>query len=117
MEQKITFDRLPEVVAGLVTKVSLLIEHVTNQNPSNIEEQEKFFGVEVAAKELGLTVPTIYTKVSRRELKCMKKGGRLYFSNIDLKEYLKSGYRKTNVEIQQEADAYILNNKKRSKNA
>ena len=37
---------------------------------------------------------------------------RLYFSRTELLEYLKEGRKKSNAEIEQEAKAYLLNNKK-----
>ena len=37
---------------------------------------------------------------------------RLYFSRTELLEYLKDGRKKSNAEIEQEAKAYLSNNKK-----
>ena len=42
----------------------------------------------------------------------MKRSKRLYFSSTELMEYLKEGRKKSNAEIEQEAEAYLSNNKK-----
>jgi len=55
----------------------------------------------------GLTVPTIYSKVSKGELPVMKRSKRLYFSSTELMKYLKRGRKKSNAEIEQEAKAYL----------
>jgi len=38
----------------------------------------------------------------------------LYFSKQELTDWIKAGRKKTNAEIEQEAKAYLLNNKKRA---
>jgi len=93
--ETITFEQLPQAVATLIEKISKIEEILTEKN----EQTEKFLTVEEAAKFLDLTVPTVYAKVSRGELPVMKRGKRLYFSNIELVEYLKAGRKKTNAEI------------------
>lgn len=62
---------------------------------------------------LNLTVPTIYSKVSKGELPVMKRSKRLYFSSTELMEYLKEGRKMSNSEIEQQAETYLSNNKKR----
>src|SRR5574344_2103542 len=113
MEQKLTFDQLPEAVTMLIKEVSelkrLLIE---KQEQQPTEQPEKLLTIQEAAQFLNLAVPTIYSKVSRGELPVMKRSKRLYFSSTELMEYLKQGRKKSNAEIEQEAEAYLLNNKK-----
>lgn len=92
------------------------IREVHNENKDSqkilIEEPEKFLSIQEAAKLLNLSVPTLYSKVSKRELPVMKQGKRLYFSQSELLEYLKAGKKKTFAEIEAEADAYLSNNQK-----
>ena len=76
------------------------------------EQPEQFLNIQEAAQFLNLTVPTIYSKVSKRELPCMKRGKRLYFSSTELMEYIKEGRKKSYAEIEQEAETYLSNNKK-----
>lgn len=77
-----------------------------------IKQPEKLLTVKEAATFLNLTVPTIYSKVSRGELPCMKRGKRLYFSSKELMDYIKKGRKKTNKELEQEAQAYLSKTKK-----
>ncbi len=76
------------------------------------ERPEQLLSVQEAAQFLNLTVPTIYSKVSKGELPVMKRSKRLYFSSTELMEYLKEGRKKSNAEIEQEAEAYLSNNRK-----
>lgn len=57
-------------------------------------------------------MPTIYSKVSRGELPVMKRSKRLYFSRKELVDYLKEGRRKSNAEIEAQAESYLLTNMK-----
>ncbi len=76
------------------------------------DQLEQLLTIQEAAEFLSLTVPTMYSKVSKGELPVMKRSKRLYFSRTELLEYLKDGRKKSNAEIEQEAKAYLLNNKK-----
>lgn len=78
------------------------------------EDSEELLTVQDASKLLNLSIPTIYTKVSKAELPVMKmkRSKRLYFSKTDLLEYLKEGKRKTVSEIEAEADQYLVKPKK-----
>jgi excisionase family DNA binding protein len=111
----LNFEQMPMAIVTLIEKVEKLEKIVSEK--SNIPEQtEKFLTVEEAAKLLNITKQTIYEKVSRGELPVMKRGKRLYFSDIELYEYLKAGRKKTNAEIDAEAETYLkkkgLNNGK-----
>lgn len=75
-------------------------------------EKDELLTIKQAANFLSLTVPTIYTKVSKSELPFMKRSKRLYFSKKELTEYLKKGRVKTNDEIETEAKEYLANKKK-----
>jgi DNA binding domain, excisionase family len=113
MEQALTFDQLPKAVTMLVKEVSelkrLLIE---KQEQAPTEQPEQLLTIQEAAQFLNLTVPTIYSKVSKGELPVMKRSKRLYFSRTELLEYLKDGRKKSNAEIEAEAEAYLSNTKK-----
>ncbi len=111
----LNFEQMPMAIVTLIEKVEKLEKIVSEK--SNIPEQtEKFLTVEEAAKLLNITKQTIYEKVSRGELPVMKRGKRLYFSDIELVEYVKNGHKKTNAEIEAEAETYLkrkgLNNGK-----
>ena len=112
MEQ-VTFNDLPKAVTMLTKEVSelkrLLIE---KQEQPTTEQPEQLLTVQGAAEFLGLTVPTIYSKCSRNEIPFMKRSKRLYFSSTELMEYIKERRKKSNAEIEAEAEAYLSNNRK-----
>jgi len=100
----------------LITEISErvtanILKAVQNNNPTT-EQTEQLLTIQEAAQFLKLTVPTIYSKVSKKELPCMKRGKRLYFSSTELMEYIKEGRKKSYAEIEQEAETYLSNNKK-----
>tara|TARA_B110000046_G_scaffold12569_1_gene12425 strand:- start:4304 stop:4654 length:351 start_codon:yes stop_codon:yes gene_type:complete len=113
MEQVLTFENLPNAVTMLTKEVSelkrLLIE---KQEQAPTTQPEQLLTIQEAAEFLSLTVPTMYSKVSKGELPVMKRSKRLYFSRTELMAYLKEGRKKSNAEIEQEAEAYLSNNKK-----
>jgi excisionase family DNA binding protein len=113
IEQSLTFDQLPQAVTMLTKEVGELKRLLTQQQEQAPTQQpEQLLTVQEAAQFLNLTVPTIYSKVSRGELPVMKRSKRLYFSNTELMAYLKDGRRKSNAEIEAEAAAYLSNTKK-----
>jgi excisionase family DNA binding protein len=111
----LNFEQMPIAIATLIEKVEKL-EKIVSEKSNTPEQTEKFLTVEEAAKLLNITKQTIYEKVSRGELPVMKRGKRLYFSDIELVEYVKNGHKKTNAEIEAEAETYLkrkgLNNGK-----
>ena len=111
--EHLTFDQLPEAVTTLTKEVSELKNLIiTNQEQPTKEQPEILLNVQEAAEFLKLEVPTICSKVSRGELPVMKRSKRLYFSSIELMDYLKQGRKKSSAEIEQEARAYLLKTKK-----
>lgn len=109
MEQ-ITFDKLPEALGRVLSELSELKGLISKHNPQLIE-QDQILTIEGAAKLLSLKKPTIYGLVHRNGIPHSKKGKFLYFSKQELIEWVKSGRRKTNAEISEEATNYV--NRKR----
>ena len=90
-----------------------LQEFSSKFNANSTEEtKDKILDIKGASILLNLTVPTIYSKVSKGELPFMKRSKRLYFSTMELMQYLKQGRKKSNFEIEQEAEADLLINNK-----
>lgn len=106
-------EQLSSLIQSSVRKV---LKETPSQTVEPTDQPEKFLTIHEAAEFLSLTVPTMYSKVSKGELPVMKRGKRLYFSSIELLEYLKQGRKKSNAEIEQEAEAFLSNNKKGLKN-
>jgi excisionase family DNA binding protein len=103
----------PETLISSISErvTANILKAVRNEQPTT-DQPEQLLTIQEAAKFLSLTVPTMYSKVSKGELPVMKRSKRLYFSRTELLEYLKQGRKKSNAEIEQEAEAYLLNNKK-----
>ena len=113
MTEPLTFDNLPEAVTRLTNEVSELKSLLLRKQESTpTKEAEQLLTIKEASDFLKLSVPTIYSKVSKGELPVMKRSKRLYFSSSELMEYLKEGRKKSNAEIEQEAEAYLSNNRK-----
>lgn len=109
---ELTFEQLPSAVTLLTKEISelktLLLNSSKEKSP---EKQDELLSIQQAAKLLNLSVPTLYSKVSKNELPFMKRSKRLYFSHTELIDYLKAGKRKSSAEIEAEADAYLSNKK------
>ena len=104
---------MPQAVTMLTKEVSQLKELLlSSKKQPTTEPTERLLTVQETAEFLNLAVPTIYSKVSRNELPFMKRGKRLYFSSVELMEYLKEGRSKSSSEIEAEADSFLSNNKK-----
>lgn len=80
-----------------------------------LPDPDEFLTVKETAVFLKLSVPTIYTLISKGEIPVMKRSQRCYFLKIDLVNYLKQGRKKSSAEISKEADLY-LNEKNRGSN-
>lgn len=107
MTENITFDQLPSAVSHLSKKLENIERLLREKYAQPIEQSDQLLTVQEAAEFLSLTVPTIYSKVSKGELPVMKRSKRLYFSSSELLEYIKAGRKKTNLEIEAEADTYL----------
>lgn len=103
---QITIDELKDMIVDAVK------ENV--QTTPQPEQEEKFLNIQQAAYFLQVAVSTIYSKVSKGEIPSMKRAGRLYFSDIELRNYLKQGEKSAglikksrNVDVQRSAEEYL----------
>lgn len=113
--QIITFNELPEAVSQLNKKLDNL-ERLLSEIVNKPQRQtDKLLTVSECARFLNLSKPTIYTLVSNNSIPYMKQSKRLYFSQLELLEYLKKGRNKTNAEIERDANEY-LNKRKGAQN-
>lgn len=101
-----------KLISSISERVTANILKAVRNEQTPTDQPEQLLTIQEAAAFLSLTVTTIYSKVSKGELPVMKRSKRLYFSRTELLEYLKGGRKKSNTEIEQEAKAYLLNNKK-----
>jgi excisionase family DNA binding protein len=96
--ETLTFEQLPEAVGLLLKKVDqleLLIIKQAGQQP----DEHDLLNVKQASKFLDLAIPTVYSKVCRREIPVNKKGKRLYFYKSELQAWIKAGRKRTRDEI------------------
>jgi len=103
--ETITFETLPKAVTTLIQGVEELKDLIRSQ--ADRQKSETFLKIHQAAEFLGLTIPTLYSKVSRKLIPYMKQNGRLYFSTDELKAYLKAGRRATAQEMKDNANEYL----------
>ena len=96
----------------IIDCVNSCLRNNKQESKAPTDQPEQLLTIQEAAEFLSLTVPTMYSKVSKGELPVMKRSKRLYFSRTELLEYVKAGRKKSNAEIEQEAKEYLLNNKK-----
>lgn len=109
MDTQITFDSLPSAVSQLNKKLENIERLLTLKN--EFPSTDVFMSVTETSQFLNLSIATIYSKVSKRELPVLKRGKRLYFSKTELLEYLEKGRKKLKTEIEAEANAYLSNSK------
>ncbi|WP_018615244.1 helix-turn-helix domain-containing protein [Segetibacter koreensis] len=104
--EPLTFEQLPNAVSGLCEKLDA-IEQLLRQGTSQPQHADELLTISEAAKFLNLSVPTLYGKVSRKEIPVNKQGKRLYFYKSELADWIKAGRKKTMAEIRQEAEQYV----------
>jgi len=101
IEQRLT------IIEGLLKDLS----QSPRQNTVPVVSDE-LLTVPAAAKFLSLSIPTIYSLISKNAIPVMKRSKRCYFSKAELIDYLKQGKKKTLVEIN--AQAVVPTKKRRS---
>ncbi|MEG2078525.1 helix-turn-helix domain-containing protein [Chryseobacterium sp.] len=99
------------LIDSIAEKVTANILNAVRNEQQPTQQQDELLTIQQASELLNLSVPTLYSKVSKGELPVMKRSKRLYFSRTELIEYLKAGKRKSSAEIEAEADAYLSNKK------
>jgi len=78
------------------------------QSEHSTEQADQLLTIDEAGELLHLKKPTLYSKVSKGELPGVcKQGKRLYFSKESLIDWIKSSQRKSNAEIEAEAESYL----------
>lgn len=112
----ITFENLPKAFSLLSDEVSEIKRLLLTKNNQPQPETDQLLTVQDAAKFLTLSVPTVYGLISKNAIPCMKRSKRVYFSKIELIDYLKEGRKKTLSELATETDLF-LSKKKEVRNA
>lgn len=109
---EITYDSLPQAIGLLINEVSelksLLVE---KQKPT--EKQGRIpMGIDAVCTLTGKAKPTIYALVRQRIIPSCKAGKKLYFFEDEILEWIKSGKRKTGIELKAEIENYSQNKRR-----
>ena len=105
--KEISFNEVPQAVAHLITKVER-IESLLTAEKIATEPEDRWLNI----RELRAYHPdrpaaaTVYVWVRRRMIPNHKHGKKLMFLKSEIDAWLKSGKRKTMLEIEDEAVAY-----------
>jgi len=103
--ESFNFNELPEVVRRLFEKVEQIEMLLHSLQPKD-ESENELLDISEAAVFLKVSVASLYTKVSRKEIPVSKPGKRLYFNRSELQEWIKLGRKKTAIEISKESSGY-----------
>ncbi len=99
-----------EIIEVRLQNIETYLLKLTNPESS----QNDFIGAKEACEILKLSLPTLYSKVSLREIPCFKKGNRLHFSKAELIEWITEGRKKSVHEINKNALKIAKNMEKRN---
>lgn len=105
-----TFEELPKAVFRLNEKIDLLL---ARSNKSQQFEIDNLLTIQEASEFLHLSVPTLYGYVSKSIIPVSKQGKRLYFSKMELINWIKTGRKKTISEIQNDSNIFLKSSKKK----
>ncbi|MDD4575278.1 MAG: helix-turn-helix domain-containing protein [Bacteroidales bacterium] len=98
---KVTHENFPSVISQLFKEVTDLKYLLLMQLKQTEAPQQDLIPIKEACEMLNLSLPTIYSKCSRREIPYHKPKGtkKLFFSRTELMEYLGNGRVKTADEV------------------
>ena len=98
-----TFDQIPLMMNKIHDKLEYL-EKLIERISVTGENKDELLNVEEASKLLNLSIPTIYSKVCKKEIPVNKKGKRIYFYRHELMNWIKSGRVKTYTEMKNDIE-------------
>jgi predicted DNA-binding transcriptional regulator AlpA len=88
-----------ESIYNRLQNIERLLLDIKHETPSQTSQKKELLSIKEAGAFLNLSIATIYSKVSRRELPCLKQNNRLYFIESELMDFLKAGRKQTYSEI------------------
>ena len=92
-------DLINDTVNTSINEAFKRFEHLINDSYPTEAGSETPLSLKEGAHVLGIALPTMYSKVSKREFSSYRKGKKVYVYKSELLEYLNSGKRKSQVEI------------------
>jgi excisionase family DNA binding protein len=98
-----------EVIESRLNNIETILRDIKNRpkEQGSCFETDELLTVQDTAKFLSLSVPTVYSLISKGELPVMKRSKRCYFSKIELINYLQQGRRKTIAETANEVSTFL----------
>ena len=96
-----------DIIDSRLSNIENLLLDLKHANKEHQPESDQLLTVKEAAEFLHLSVPTIYGFVSKAEIPFSKKGKRLYFSKLELMEWIKQGRKKTIAEMEASASQSV----------
>ncbi len=101
-----------QVITNDLSEIKSLIENLYRQSP-NPTPEEDLTDVNGAAKILNIAKASVYNKASKKEIPYFKRGKKLYFSKKNLLDWIKEGKRPTLIEIEDEVNDILCQQKKK----
>ncbi len=102
-----------EVIEARLNNIETLLldlKHLPKEQGEQPKTDE-LLTVQDTAKFLSLSIPTVYSLISKGEIPVMKRSKRCYFSKVELINYLKQGRKKPLAETAIEAEQYCKTKK------
>ena len=103
--EHLTFEQLPEAIGRILTRLDEIEQLLLTNQAEGIKDET--MDVKQAAEYLKLKIPTVYSKVSRRELPFNKPGKNLHFLKSELFAWIQAGRKKTKQEINNDVGTHL----------
>jgi len=120
MKKELSLEQMPSALSQsneMLENIERIVLKLLNSQQGN--EQKQWFSLNevINYDPAKRTKPTWYSMVSRGDVPYHKSGNRLMFLKSEIDDWLKSGKRKSNAEIEAEAHTYLSNNKRKGHHA
>tara|TARA_R110002111_G_scaffold74950_1_gene119044 strand:+ start:396 stop:746 length:351 start_codon:yes stop_codon:yes gene_type:complete len=108
--KKITWDSLPMAMTTLFEEVKQIKSLILDT--STKEAGDQLFTIQETAEFLHVKRQTLYSYVSKGIIPHHKRAGRLYFSKLELIDWIKAGSKRT-FDVEEEAQKIISKRKRK----
>ncbi|NML72185.1 helix-turn-helix domain-containing protein [Chryseobacterium sp. RP-3-3] len=85
-----TFEQLPYILCKIEERLDKIEDLLLGKYQKDPLEND-FIGAKKKCSVLKFSLPTLYTKVCKREVPFYKQGNRLYFSKLELFDWIQEG--------------------------
>ena len=101
-----------DLILERLNAIENLLRNLKKDDPIVSSPVSEIFNINQAAIYLGVAKSTVYKMTSSRLIPHSKISKRIYFKRNEIDEWINKHKIKTNVEIEQEADEYLLRKRK-----